>query len=186
MATSMDFPKKKKYSEVVEPKAIIEHIAVPGIQGEKGEVGPPGPPGPQGPQGFRGAQGNAGPTGPQGPPSDFRLKTDIKGLKGNYSKIQQIQGVTFDWDKDYMNNTFKGTTKEQLYHNKIFDLTSLGFIAQDLEKIVPEIVWTDDESYKTVEYGTLTSILTGAIQEQQTRIDKTYERINILKKVVSV
>jgi hypothetical protein len=114
------------------------------------------------------------------------LKTDIKGLKGNYSKIQQIQGVTFDWDKDYMNNTFKGTRKEHDYDHEIFDLTSLGFIAQDLEKIVPEIVWTDDESYKTVEYGTLTSILTGAIQEQQTRIDKTYERINILKKVVSV
>ena len=114
------------------------------------------------------------------------MKNDIKGLKGNYSKIQQIQGVTFDWDKDYINKTFKGTRKEHDYDHEIFDLTSLGFIAQDLEKIVPEIVWTDDESYKTVEYGTLTSILTGAIQEQQTRIDKTYERINILKKVVSV
>ena len=114
------------------------------------------------------------------------MKTDIKGLKGNYSKIQQIQGVTFDWDKDYINTTFKGTRKEHDFEQEIFDLTSLGFIAQDLEKIVPEIVWTDDQSYKTVEYGTLTSILTGAIQEQQTRIDKTYERINILKQVLSV
>ena len=85
-----------------------------------------------------------------------------------------------------MNNTFKGTRKESLYDHKNFDLTSLGFIAQDIEKIVPEIVWTDHESYRTVEYGTLTSILTGAIQEQQTRIDKTYERINILKQVLSV
>jgi hypothetical protein len=114
------------------------------------------------------------------------LKTDIKGLKGNYSKIQQIQGVTFDWDKDYIYNTFKGTNKEYQYSHDSYELTTLGFIAQDLEKIVPETVWTDDQSYKTVEYGTLTSILTGAIQEQQTRIDKTYERINILKKVLSV
>ena len=97
-----------------------------------------------------------------------------------------IQGVTFDWDKDYINNTFKGTRREEEFSYDHYDYTTLGFIAQDLEKIVPEVVWTDDESYKSVEYGTLTSILAGAIQEQQTRIDKTYERINILKQAVSV
>jgi hypothetical protein len=67
MATSMDFPsKKKKYSEIIEPSTITELIAVPGIQGEKGEQGIPGPKGDTGPQGPKGDKGDPGPQGPQG------------------------------------------------------------------------------------------------------------------------
>lgn len=87
MATSMDFPKKKKYSEVVEPKAIIEHIAVPGIQGEKGEVGPPGPQGPQGPKGEKGDPGKQGPPGPKGDPG--------KGAEGYDSASGQYPGWAY-------------------------------------------------------------------------------------------
>lgn len=70
MAKSMDFPKKKKYSETVQEEKSIEYIAVPGIQGEKGDTGPQGPEGPQGPQGERGIQGKDGKEGPQGPKGD--------------------------------------------------------------------------------------------------------------------
>jgi hypothetical protein len=66
MAKSMDFPKKKKYSETVREVTNTEYIAVPGTQGEKGDIGPMGPVGPQGPQGERGIQGKEGKEGPQG------------------------------------------------------------------------------------------------------------------------
>ena len=70
MAKSMDFPKKKKYSETVQEEKQIEYISVPGMQGEKGDIGPVGPVGPQGPQGERGIQGKDGREGPQGPKGD--------------------------------------------------------------------------------------------------------------------
>lgn len=70
MATSMDFPKKKKYSETVQEEKQIEYISVPGMQGEKGDIGPVGPAGPQGPKGDRGIQGKDGKEGPQGPKGD--------------------------------------------------------------------------------------------------------------------
>jgi len=70
MAKSMDFPKKKKYSETVQEEKQIEYISVPGMQGEKGDIGPAGPAGPQGPQGERGIQGKDGKEGPQGPKGD--------------------------------------------------------------------------------------------------------------------
>jgi len=70
MATSMDFPKKKKYSETVKEVTNTEYIAVPGIQGERGDIGPIGPMGPQGPRGERGIQGKDGKEGPQGPKGD--------------------------------------------------------------------------------------------------------------------
>jgi hypothetical protein len=66
MAKSMDFPKKKKYSETVQEEKLIEYVAVPGMQGEKGDTGPVGPAGPQGIQGPKGDKGEPGKQGQQG------------------------------------------------------------------------------------------------------------------------
>jgi len=66
MAKSMDFPKKKKYSETVQEEKQIEYVAVPGMQGEKGSMGPAGPQGIQGPKGDKGDKGDIGKQGPQG------------------------------------------------------------------------------------------------------------------------
>lgn len=67
MSKSMEFPsKKKKYSEIIDPVTVTQHIAVPGMQGEKGEQGPQGPKGDLGPQGPKGDRGDIGPQGPKG------------------------------------------------------------------------------------------------------------------------
>ena len=54
--------------------------------------------------------------------SDERLKTNITNITGSINKIKQLQGVTFDW---------KSTTSG-----------SIGFIAQEVEKIFPELIMT--------------------------------------------
>jgi hypothetical protein len=53
-----------------------------------------------------------------------------------------------------------------------------------LEKVVPELVFTDDDGYKSVGYGQLVSLGIGSIQEQQRTIDSIYERINKLKEII--
>lgn len=58
--------------------------------------------------------------------SDERLKTNITNITGSINKIKQLQGVTFDW---------KSTTSG-----------SIGFIAQEVEKILPELVMTSKKS----------------------------------------
>ena len=60
-------------------------------------------------------------------------------------------------------------------------LTLPKWIAQQLELIVPEIVWTDDDGYKTVQYDVMVTLGVGSIQEQQKNIDSIYKRINKLK-----
>jgi hypothetical protein len=65
-----------------------------------------------------------------------------------------------------------------------FSGESIGFIAQDLEKVIPELVFTDDDGFKSVEYGQLVSLGIGSIQEQQRTIDSIYERINKLKEII--
>lgn len=47
----------------------------------------------------------------------------------------------------------------------------IGFAAQDIEKIYPEIVQTDPNGYKSVDYGRLTPVLVEAMKEQQFEID---------------
>jgi hypothetical protein len=118
--------------------------------------------------------------GPQGPPSDRRLKDNIKPIDDVYVKTKQIEGVSFVWDYNH--------PKIKNYKNikvpKAFQGDAIGFIAQQVETIFPEVVFTDDDGYKSVEYGAMVSLGFGSIQEQQKIIDSIYQRINKLKELI--
>ena len=95
-------------------------------------------------------------------------------------KTKQVQGVRFEWDSEHD----KIKNDKQIAFPTAFSGESIGFIAQDLEKVIPELVFTDDDGYKSVEYGQLVSLGIGSIQEQQRTIDSIYERINKLKEII--
>jgi len=92
--------------------------------------------------------------------SDKSLKTNITELNYGLNEILNLTAVRYNW--------------------KINNISDIGFIAQDVNKIIPEIVSGGDGDMK-VAYGTLTPILTKAIQEQQNIINKQDETINLLK-----
>lgn len=60
----------------------------------------------------------------------------------------------------------------------------LGFSAQEVEKFFPEVVMTDENGYKSVDYGRLTPVLVEAMKEQQQQINALQEQIDELKKIV--
>ncbi len=93
--------------------------------------------------------------------SDLRLKENIAPLFGSLSKILQLRGVSFDWKKSGERN--------------------VGFIAQDVEKVIPELVSTGADGFKSVRYGNLVAVLTEAIKEQQLQIEKQQKEIDELK-----
>ena len=98
--------------------------------------------------------------------SDQRLKTDIKATTNNLDKILKLEPVEYTW-KDGGREGKK----------------EIGLIAQDVEKVVPEVVrenerLNDDTLYKQVDYEHLVSTLIGAIQEQQKQIDELKSIIN--------
>ena len=94
MATSMDLPKKKKYSETIQEKTV-EYIAVPGMQGQRGETGIQGLTGPQGPKGDKGDTGKQGPEGPKGERGE-----QGKGAEGYDSPSGQYPGWAYYSNKD--------------------------------------------------------------------------------------
>ena len=93
--------------------------------------------------------------------SDIRLKKDIKPLKSALSTLGKLQGKSYRW-KD--NNE-----------------PDIGLIAQELEKVIPELVKTDNNGYKSIVYQKLTAVLIEAVKEQQQEINNLSNRIALLE-----
>lgn len=98
--------------------------------------------------------------------SDVRLKKNIQPLDNSLECILKLNPVRYDWksDPDSKNGT------------------QIGFIAQELERYLPELVDTDLDGMKSITYSTLTSVLTGAIQEQQRQIENLNTRLAAFEK----
>ena len=89
--------------------------------------------------------------------SDRRLKKDIVPLNGSLNSVLKLRGVNFTWRQDVQG---KKPTDRQV-----------GFIAQEVESVIPELVKMNDEGFKAVSYANLTAHLVEAIKEQQKIID---------------
>ena len=102
--------------------------------------------------------GSAWSTGSLGS-SDARYKRNIVSLGNTLNAIMQLRGVTFEWRKDEF--------PQMNFDNG----TQLGLIAQEVEKIFPELVKTDDNGYKAIAYDKLTAVLVEGMKEQQKQIE---------------
>ncbi|MDO8561751.1 MAG: tail fiber domain-containing protein [bacterium] len=85
--------------------------------------------------------------------SDARLKDNVVDLTDSLSLVNQLRPVRFNWNGEYNTGT----------------AASLGFLAQDVETFLPELVITDTAGYKNLDYGKLTAVLAGAVQELDAR-----------------
>jgi len=99
---------------------------------------------------FARATGNFTATGTVTANSDEKLKTNIKTIENALEKVSSIRGVEFD--------------RTDIGEHQI------GVIAQEVEKVIPEVVYGDET--KSVAYGNLVGLLIEAIKEQQVRIEK--------------
>jgi hypothetical protein len=87
--------------------------------------------------------------------SDINLKKNIEPLQNSLDKIAQLQGVSFEWK----------STEEK----------SIGLIAQEVEKIFPEMIGESEDGFKTIRYNNLIAVLIEAVKELR-------EEVNELKK----
>lgn len=113
--------------------------------------------------------GNICYTGGIGACSDMRYKKNFNPLENALQNVLKMNGLTYNW------------RVEEFPDNKFTTDNQIGFIAQDLEKIYPEVVITDKNGYKSVDYAKLTPILVEAIKEQQKIIESQQSSINNLK-----
>jgi len=96
--------------------------------------------------------------------SDIRFKENIIAIDSPIEKIMQMRGVYF--------NTFIEKDRRRI-----------GVIAQEIEQVLPEVVFTDrtEDKHKSVAYGDIIAILIEGIKEQQSTIQSQAEEIASLK-----
>ena len=87
--------------------------------------------------------------------SDARLKTNVQVIDNPLDKISQINGVSFNW----------------IESNK----PSMGVIADEVEKVLPELV--SDTDPKTVNYNGLIGLLIECVKKQQEEIEELKKKI---------
>ena len=104
-----------------------------------------------------------------GTPSDIRLKEDIEVIDNALEKVKQLKGITYTLKSDGNRLT--------------------GLVAQDLEKVLPEAVYTtnsigdsvneEPEEHLAIQYGNTVGLLVEAIKEQQEQIDTLNDYIKL-------
>ncbi len=93
-----------------------------------------------------------------GSPSDVRLKENIKPIESALDKVSKLQGVTFDW---------KNKSED------ILDIKEdIGFIAQDVQKVLPELVRENNNGMLSMRHQGITPILLEAIKELKAEIEE--------------
>ena len=93
--------------------------------------------------------------------SQREMKTNISNIENILPAVLQLQGVSFDWKKD----------KNEKNH--------YGLIAEDVEKILPNLVSHDEEGKaQGIQYSKMTAVLLEAIKEQQIQIDELKSKLN--------
>jgi len=84
--------------------------------------------------------------------SDARLKDDVRTLDGSLEKLRALRGVSFVWNRERMPEA-----EEE---------RQLGFLAQEVREILPELVREDESGRLSVGYAQVVPLLVEAIREQ--------------------
>jgi hypothetical protein len=104
--------------------------------------------------------------------SDIRFKKDIKKLNYSLDSISKLNSVSYHWKaKEFPEKNFS--------KNK-----QIGFIAQEVETVMPEIVHTDKEGFKSIAYDKLTVVLVQAMQEIKRQNENLIDKVSSLEEEI--
>jgi hypothetical protein len=90
--------------------------------------------------------------------SDGRLKTNVVPVTEALGIVNQLNPVFYDWDRSH--------PKASGFEDK----HQVGFIAQEVEKVLPEVVNKGEDSYRSLEYGKIVSVVVAAVKELYSKV----------------
>ena len=90
-------------------------------------------------------------------------------LTFSLDKVSSLRGVSYEWDRvSFPDRNFP-------------EGKQIGLIAQEVEDIIPEVVSTDNEGYKSLAYDRLVAVLVEAVKEQKDLVYEHRKRIESLE-----
>ena len=96
--------------------------------------------------------------------SDARAKTGIRNFNSGMDVLKQLRPVSY--------NFTNGVQRSVSYNQYTGDNVGIGLLAQELEEVLPNLVFTDDEGRKLVDYVSLIPVLIDAIQTLQQEVEE--------------
>lgn len=101
--------------------------------------------------------------------SDGRLKTNVEKVDKGLEIVNQLNPVFFDWDQS--------NERTRSFNQK----HQVGFIAQEVEKVLPEVVDKGQDSYRSVEYGKIVAVVVAAVKELYAKVLGVESSVSELK-----
>jgi hypothetical protein len=103
--------------------------------------------------------------------SDERLKSNIITIENPIDKVKQLKGVEYEWNG--LQSNYPSGSKDS------------GIIAQDVQKVLPQLVKEKKGGYLGVRHDRLVGLLVESIKEQQEQIDELKKKVEELKNASS-
>ena len=97
--------------------------------------------------------------------SDVRLKDNIEVIEDSLDKISEIRGVKFDWNEE------SPDWAQERGHD-------VGVIAQEVQKVLPEIVTERTNGYLGVDYKRIIPLLIESIKELKQEVEDLKKKVN--------
>lgn len=122
--------------------------------------------------------------------SDSTKKTDIRALKnGNLSKLNSLKVVTFKYQQSEFiserqvmrmaqdTGKVESSLPSLIPDSELFQQTQIGLLAQDIQRVYPELVVADKQGALGINYTGLVAVLVAAMKEQQAEIEALKQKI---------
>jgi hypothetical protein len=104
--------------------------------------------------------------------SDREGKVNILPLFNSLDKVKSLNPVSFNWKND---------TASLRQNSSSSPLQEVGFVAQDVEQVLPDLVILDEEGNKLINYVAVIPILVDAVKELNGKVEKLEQEISLLK-----
>lgn len=96
--------------------------------------------------------------------SDARYKKDVTPIENALDKILKLKGVYYDFKTDEFKDHHFPSNKQ------------VGFIAQDVQKVFPEVVMTGKDGYLAIQYHKVVPLLVEGIKDQQNQFEEAMKQ----------
>lgn len=116
--------------------------------------------------------------------SDARAKDDVRTLESGLSYVLSLRPVSYKWKHDEKVQSFSSNLDDAVPTVACGpmedDKTQYGFLAQEVEEVIPDAIKTDEEGHKMINYTAIIPMLVQAVQELQATVEAQAQKIEQL------
>ena len=123
--------------------------------------------------------------------SDYKFMKDSTHIHNALEKVLALQGITYHWKPEDDIKALYGAKEQWTYQYApdydcaFTETTQAGFAADEVESVIPELVFIDANNFKSIDYMKMNAYLVEAVKEQQAIIKKQNDKIADLESKIN-